>query len=87
MKGVGLNTFLWSVPGENVKNLIKQAIVDFTLLTPNGNSPVWLSRQIICSQAALTAALIGRPSPAIGFGVQALSLIFHSNAETGEERR
>jgi hypothetical protein len=87
MKEVGLSTFLWSTPRENVKNLTKHAIIDLIRFTPNGISRVELSRQLNLSRAAITAALPGRRSPAIGVVVQALSLVYHSNVENGDERR
>jgi len=66
MKEVGLSTFLWSIPRENVKNFNKHAIIDLIRFTPNGISQVELSRQLNLSRTAISAVLLGRRSLAIG---------------------
>jgi hypothetical protein len=87
MKEVGLSTFPWSIPRENVKNLNQHAIIDLICFTPNGISRVEFPRELNLSRAAITTALLGRRSLAIGVVFQALSLVLNSNAENGDEWR
>jgi len=52
-----LSTFLWAIPRENVKNIVKHVILELSRFNPDGIPRVELYKKINLSQTAITVII------------------------------
>jgi hypothetical protein len=68
MKEAGLSTFLWSIPGENAKNLNKQAIIDLIRFIPTAILQNKLFKQLYLPLVAIPAGIYNLGSSSLIIG-------------------